>query len=358
MSSPIDDFGLNFEQTRILYSFQYFLVQEDIEKETEFVKKRLKRRWLHLWRESIEKFLATLDGNNLDESSYSLFTDYSLLEQAVLEVQRAIHKRRALYSITLELVLFTAYAPFGTEEDEEFSKLKLSEQFKPQYIQKLTSFARTIGVESEFTTTVKSKYEEFSNEITGSNSNPFNMLLGALMGGVVVAAVAAAIAIPVIVPLLAPIIAPGLSGAAAISAVLAALGGGAIAAGGFGMAGGMAVIVGGGAIIGAGTGTTISSFFAESPSLAVHEAAKFLVAFKYIILAQKDVDKGEIAQTAQEIIRQQREYINELEKQIDEMQINGDNPEQVNRLQKVIIYLRKALEISTAMVRKFLSNND
>jgi len=46
MSSPMDDFGLNFEQTRILYSFEYFLVQKDIDKETDFITRQLKCRWL------------------------------------------------------------------------------------------------------------------------------------------------------------------------------------------------------------------------------------------------------------------------------------------------------------------------
>lgn len=62
----MDEFGLNFEQTRILYSFQYFLVEADIDEETEFVQKQFKRRWLNLWKESVENFLETLN-NNLEE---------------------------------------------------------------------------------------------------------------------------------------------------------------------------------------------------------------------------------------------------------------------------------------------------
>jgi hypothetical protein len=354
MSSPIDDFGLNFEQTKILYSFQYFLVKEDIEKETDFVQKERKRRWLRLWRESIENFLTTLENNNLEQSNYSLFTDYSLLESAVQQMRQGIEKKRALYSILLELSLFTAYAPFGTEQDQQFKELKLSEQFRPKIIETLKFFAGDIGVEGEFVVRVKSNYQKWSNEITGSNSNPLSILLGGLIGGAVIAAVAAAIAIPILVPLLAPILAPGLSGAAAISSVLAALGGGAVAAGGFGMAGGMAAIVGGGAILGTGAGAGISSLFAQSPSLAVREAAKFLVTFNYIILAQQDVPKEEVALTAKKIIKGQRNMINELEEKISEMQMQNDNNhEQINNLKKVVQYFRRALEISQNLLKEF-----
>ncbi|MHC5728718.1 MAG: hypothetical protein ACYTXY_32300, partial [Nostoc sp.] len=246
MTSAMEEFGLNFEQTKILYSFMYFLVQEDIDRETEFVKKQLKRRYLNNWSKSVENFLEPLASNDLQKNNMFLYTDYSLLEEGFKIMKWSLNKRRPLYSIVLELSLFSLYAPFGTEEDEQFKNLKLSETFRPIFIEKVVFFANELGVEREHVTRFKSNYQRWSNEITGSN--PFNFLLGGLIGGAVVAAVAAAIAIPVLVPLLAPILAPGLSGAAAISAVLAALGGGAIAANGFGMAGGMTVIVGGGAI--------------------------------------------------------------------------------------------------------------
>ncbi|BDI18283.1 hypothetical protein ANSO36C_40850 [Nostoc cf. commune SO-36] len=356
MTSPMEEFGLNFEQTKILYSFQYFLVQQDIDRETEFVKKQLKLRYLNKWSKSVENFLGTLASNDLQKNNSFLYTDYSLFEEAFKIMKWSLDKRRPLYTIVLELSLFNLYAPFGTEEDEQFKKLKLSETFRPIIIETLVFFANELGVEKEHVTRFKSNYQKWNNEITGSN--PLNFLLGGLIAGVAVAAVAAAIAIPILVPLLAPILAPGLSGAAAISAVLAALGGGAIAAGGFGMAGGMAVIVGGGAILGTGAGTGISSLFAQSPNLAVREAAKFLVTFNDIILVQEDVIKQEIALNARNIIKGQRNAINEPEEQILEMQMaTNNNQEQISNLQKVVKYLRKALEISQSLLKSFLCKN-
>ncbi|MFQ4143451.1 hypothetical protein [Chlorogloeopsis sp. ULAP02] len=117
----------------------------------------------------------------------------------------------------------------------------------------------------------------------------------------------------------------------------------------------MAVIVGGGAIIGTGAGTGIGLLFAQSPDLAVREAAKFVVTFNDIVLQQKDVDKQEIAQSAREIIKRLRNTINDLEEQILEMQMKRDsNSEQINNLQKVVKYFRKALEICQKLLKEFL----
>lgn len=356
MTSPMEEFGLNFEQTKILCSFQYFLIQQDVDTEADLLTKQLKLRYLNHWIKSIEKFLSSIASNGLEKKNTSLYTDYSSFEEVFKRMKWSINKKRPLYSIVLELSLFNLYAPFGTEEDEQFKKLKISERFSSIILERLMFFAHELGVEKEYVIRFQSNHQKWTNEIIGSS--PLNFLLGGLIGGAVVAAVAAAIAIPVLVPLLAPILAPGLSGAAAISAVLAALGGGAIAAGGFGMAGGMTVIVGGGAILGTGAGTGISSLFAQSPNLAVREAAKFLVTFNDIILVQEDVIKQQIALNARNIIKAQRNKINEIEEQILEMQMARVNTqEQINNLQQVVKYFRKALEISQKLLKSFLDKN-
>ncbi|WP_216828596.1 hypothetical protein [Alkalihalobacterium elongatum] len=61
----------------------------------------------------------------------------------------------------------------------------------------------------------------------------------------------------------------GLAGAAATSAGLAAIGGGAIAAGGLGMAGGMQILIGGGALLGAVGGGSIANFIGKLPKDAI-----------------------------------------------------------------------------------------
>ncbi|WP_335092164.1 hypothetical protein [Nostoc sp.] len=356
MTSPMEEFGLTFEQTKILYSFQYFLIQQDVDRETDFLTKQLKRRYLNHWVKSVENFLESIATNSLETNHRYLYTDYCSFEEVFKRMKWSLNKKRPLYSIILELSLFSLYTPFGTQEDEQFKKLKISETSRPIILERVIFFANELGVEREYVTRFKFNHQKWSNEIIGSN--PLNFLLGGLIGGAVVAVVAAAIAIPVLVPLLAPILAPGLSGAAAISAVLAALGGGAMAAGGFGMAGGMTVIVGGGAILGTGAGTGISSLFAQSPNLAVREAAKFLVTFNDIILVQEDIIKQQIALNARNIIKAQRNKINEIEEQILEMQMAKVNTqEEIDNLQQVIKYFRKALEISQKLLKTFLDKN-
>ncbi|MFM6137227.1 MAG: hypothetical protein ACKPCP_24280, partial [Sphaerospermopsis kisseleviana] len=130
-----------------------------------------------------------------------------------------------------------------------------------------------------------------------------------------------------------------LSGAAAVSAVLAALGGGAIAAGGLGMAGGFAVLVGGGAILGAGAGVGVGALFAQSPDAALTQAAKLEVVMKEIVLIQKDI------RLAQEIIKEQRQAIRSLEDERDDLIVNKEqNKQKIENLEKAIEYLKNALK--------------
>ncbi len=358
MSSPMDEFGLSFHQTRILFSLQYFLGTEDIDYEIDSQAKGIKRQWLTKWKESVEDLLKTQLQNNASQDTHSLFVDLFEIKREIESEKRSLTKKRPLYSILMEVALFRLYCPLGVKEDDKYIKVKLADTYRQRIVGRLESIAEWLSVEKEYVKHFKTSYEQRSNEISGSQSNPFNFLLGGLIGASVLAVVAAAIAVPVIVPLLAPLLAPGLFGAAAISAVLAALGGGAIAAGGLGMAGGFAVIVGGGAILGAGAGTGIGALFAQSPDSAVREVAKFVVSFEKVILTQRDVAKQEIAQSAKEITKQLINTIHSFEDRILEMQIAPEkNQNEINNLQKVNGYFRKALEICKNLLEEFLRRN-
>lgn len=85
----------------------------------------------------------------------------------------------------------------------------------------------------------------------------------------------------------------GLSGAAATSAGLAALGGGSIAAGGFGVAGGAALLTGLGAITGAGAGAAGSRLTGWSAGKVVVDAVKLDVVTRLVVLdAEGDDEKA------------------------------------------------------------------
>ncbi|GAB1544818.1 hypothetical protein NUACC21_74940 [Scytonema sp. NUACC21] len=295
------EFGLTLEQTRIMFSYQYHLVLADIEYEVNSATKSLKKQWLAKWKESTELFIkGQVNQDKNSHFDFHLITDFELLKKLVVPIKDNKGNQLTLYLIILEVILFKPYYTLGNASDEQFKNLKITDEEK--LTSKLKVLARTLDISPDIVTRFKSNYNEAVNGIKGG-LNPW--LVGVF--GAIVLAVAAAFFTPAIAALLAPILAPGLSGAAAVSAVLAALGGGAIAAGGLGMAGGFAVIVAGGAILGAGAGAGVGALFAQSPDSALTQAAKLEVVMKEIVHIQKDI------RLAQEIIKEQRQAIRSLE---------------------------------------------
>ncbi|MBE9249918.1 hypothetical protein IQ226_12235 [Dolichospermum sp. LEGE 00240] len=327
------EFGLTLEQTRIMFSYQYNLVLADIEYESNFETKSLKRQWLSQWKESTELFLkGQINQENHSNSSSNLITDFELLKKLVTEIKKDAENKLTLYIMFLEVVIFKPYYNLGNTNDDKYKNLKISDEYK--LINKLQVFARSLDLDSDVVRRFKSNYNEAIKGIKGG-LNPW--LVGVL--GAVALAITAAFFTPVIAGLLAPILAPGLSGAAAVSAVLAALGGGAIAAGGLGMAGGFAVIVGGGAILGAGAGVGVGALFAQSPDSALTQAAKLEVVMKEIVLIQKDI------RLAQEVIKEQRQAIRSLEDERHDLILNKEqNKQKIENLEKAIEYLKNALK--------------
>jgi tetratricopeptide (TPR) repeat protein len=327
------EFGLTLEQTRIMFSYQYHLVLADIEYENNYEIKSRKRQWLSQWKDSTELFLKGQVNDKEDINFYfNLITDFKLLKEIIIPLKNDAGNKLTLYLIVLEVVLFQPYYLLGNINDEKFNNLKISDEEK--LIGKLKLLARTLDIYPDVIIRFKSNYNEAVKGIKGG-LNPW--LVGIF--GAVFLAVASAFFTPAIAALLAPILAPGLSGAAAVSAVLAALGGGAIAAGGFGMAGGFAVIVAGGAVLGAGAATSVGALFAQSPDSALTQAAKLEVVMKEIVLIQKDI------RFAQEIIKEQRQAIRSLEDQRDDLVFNKEqNKQKIENLEKAIEYLKTALK--------------
>lgn len=331
------EFGLTPEETRIMFSYQYHLVLADIEYETNIEKRQLKGNWLSKWRESTEVFLKSqITKDSHTAASFHLLINFDLLKNFVKEIKCQGDNKFTCYLILLEVTLFTPYYLLGDSSDDKFKDLKIADEEK--LTKKVEFFATTLAIDSKLVRRFKSNYKQAIEGIKGG-INPW--LVGVV--GAVVLAVVAAFATPLIAGLLAPILAPGLSGAAAISAVLAALGGGAITVGGFGMAGGFAVIVAGGSILGASAGVGIGSLFAQSPDTALTQAAKLEVVMKEIVCIQKDI------RLAQEILKEQRQAIRSLEDKLDELHMNKEkNQKGIENLKKAIEYLKKALERNQA----------
>lgn len=339
------EFGLTPEETRIMFSYQYHLVQADIDSGSNYEKNALKREWLRKWKASTELFLnSQITPSNSPKSSFDIITDFELLTNLVKSSLITPGNQLTRYLILVEVTLFQPYYPLGDGGDKAFKNLKITDE--ERLTRKLRSFALTLDIDPNCVNRFKSNYKEAIKGIKGG-INPW--LVGTV--GAVALGVAAVFATPLIVGLLAPILAPGLYGAAAVSAVLAALGGGAIAAGGFGMAGGMAVIVAGGSILGAGAGVGVGALFGQSPDAALTQAAKLEVVMREILFMQKDSRKAQEIIKPQEIIKQLRLGIRSLEDQRDELLLNREkNQKEIENLTKAIEYLKKALERLQALM--------
>lgn len=262
----MENFSLTLEQTKIMYSLEYHLVLADIDCESNYTKKQLKKEWLSKWKDSIEGFHK----KQAEQSSipFSLLITFSVLEKEIEKLRSQANNSFDGRKILLEVSLFNPYYKLGVSNDEKYKDLKIADN--ERLTQKLKSFARKLGLPSDC---IKRFQENYKKAVDGISGRFIKTLLGGLIGTAILA-VAAAFFTPAIAMFLAPILAPGLSGAAAVSAVLAVLGGGAIAVGGLGMAGGFAVLVAGGAILGGSAGATVGSLFAQSPDLALTQAAK------------------------------------------------------------------------------------
>ncbi|NPV89945.1 MAG: hypothetical protein HPY50_04115 [Firmicutes bacterium] len=327
MSNIIDMFGLDYEQSRLLFSMQYYLVTKDVEREKDTSVKTKKIQWHNAFRKNIENMLEINEAREFaGDNDFNLWNEY-VLEGAANRIRKAAPTRTPMFLILLELVTFIPYYPLGESNDDQYKKLKVVSEDKQK--QDTEILARFLNIEPTYVSKFLLAYK---NAIKGIGGNEYKWIV--LVAVIVFAAVAAFLA-PTIAPLFA---AKGLAGAAAISAGLAALGGGAIAAGGFGMAGGLAVIVGGGALLGGATGAAIRGFIAMSPDFSLSQAAKIEVVLKEIILAQQDTIK------AQELIMEQRKVIYLLEDDIFKLKLQkAKNQDEIKKLKKSIGFLKKAL---------------
>ncbi len=336
----MDGFSLDLEETRVMYSLEYHLVLADIDSENDFGIRSLKQKWLQQWKESIENFLEQQISQTSDSTAeYSLITELSILDKK-LEVVRTKLKIKRI-AILLQVILFKLYYPLGKDEDNTFKDLKVAN--KDDSLFHLKSYAQKLSLSTSCVERFKKNYREAKDQLKGGSNNFWGAFIGA-----VIFAIAAAFFTPAIAMLLAPLIVPGLSGAAAVSAVLAFLGGGAIAIGGLGMAGGFTALVAGGAILGVSAGATVGLLFTQSSHLALEQAAELVVIFKEIVFVERD------KMLAKEILKQQRQAISSIEERLDELLTNSNTEQkEIENLKKSISYINKALEINRGFLEKY-----
>lgn len=323
---PLDSlercFTMNKIETRILYSLELQMIEEDIQRTKDNKEQLLKNKWKEKWIEVTEQ---SLQQNKVFEKdplkTYAAINTYASNQENLLW----------LYNIAVELSMFKPY--FKLEEKDK--KLKLS---YTKYVEKVFCSSQNYISYKEIQKIQKS-YKDYYNYLENNTLKA----VGVAGGAIAVAAATGGLAL-VFAPQIAVAIFggafPTLHGAALVSASLAAAGGGSLAAGGFGMAGGAVLIAGGGAVLGLGTsGTALSLMMA--PKFVQNDYAKLLAKCDCVLLKRFDMEDEVVA------LQQKLESdLNEYKLQLKVLE-GLDNPNEeckqnIKALKKSIIYTERA----------------
>lgn len=272
---PLDSlercFTMNKIETRIFYSLELQMIEEDIQRTKDNKEQLLKNKWKEKWIEVTEQ---SLQQNKVFEKdplkTYAAINTYASNQENLLW----------LYNIAVELSMFKPY--FKLEEKDK--KLKLS---YTKYVEEVFCKSQQYISYKEIQKIQKS-YKDYYNYLENNTLKA----IGVAGGAIAVAAATGGLAL-VFAPQIAVAIFggafPTLHGAALVSASLAAAGGGSLAAGGFGMAGGAVLIAGGGAVLGLGTsGTALSLMMA--PKFVQNDYAKLLAKCDCVLLKRLDME--------------------------------------------------------------------
>lgn len=314
-------FTMNKIETRILYSLQLQMIEEDIQRTKENKEQQLKDEWKKKWIEVTEQ---SLQQNKVFETdplkTYAAINTYASSQENLLW----------LYNIAIELSMFKPY--FKLEEKSK--KLKLS---YTKYVEEVFCSSQNYISYKEIQKIQKS-YKDYYNYLENNTLK----VVGVAGGAIAVAAATGGLAF-----VFAPQIAvamfggafPTLHGAALVSASLAAAGGGSLAAGGFGMAGGAVLIAGGGAVLGLGTsGTALSLMMA--PKFVQNDYAKLLAKCDCVLLKQLDM-KDEVVALQHKIQSDLDEYKLRL-KVLEGLENPSDECKQnIKALKKSIAYTER-----------------
>lgn len=314
-------FTMNKIETRILYSLQLQMIEEDIQRTKENKEQQLKDEWKKKWIEVTEQ---SLQQNKVFESdplkTYAAINTYASSQENLLW----------LYNIAIELSMFKPY--FKLEEKSK--KLKLS---YVKYVEEVFCSSQNYISYKEIQKIQKS-YKDYYNYLENNTLKVVGVAGGALAVAAATGGLAFVFAPQIAVAMFGGAF-PTLHGAALVSASLAAAGGGSLAAGGFGMAGGAVLIAGGGAVLGLGTsGTALSLMMA--PKFVQNDYAKLLAKCDCVLLKQLDM-KDEVVALQHKIQSDLDEYKLRL-KVLEGLENPNDECKQnIKALKKSIAYTER-----------------
>lgn len=333
-------FGLTEKQTKILFSIEKLLVQNDIIYSKN--NKRLKQKWLSEWSASINDCLTTASYNEP-----SNFMTREEILSAIAQDNSTDINDTWYYLIMLEATLFIPYYALNKNknDDKQYAKLKYEKQTDT-----IKDMVRASAIMDEiYIDRFKKTYSKSVSKLTGKGTK---IALAIIAGAAIVAATAGAFSGPIAVALFGSQFA-GLYGAALTSACLAMAGGGAIAAGGAGMAGGVLTIVGGGALLGLATGGVgvgaAALVVVSAPELALTQAAKLEVVLKEIILnAQKDI------MCAQKVLGNYKNQIANLHSELAKIRLDcGEDKTTITNMKQSLEFMEKAYKDSNVFLTSY-----
>lgn len=314
-------FTMNKIETRILYSLELQMIDEDIQRTKDNKEQLLKNEWKKKWIEVTEQSLQ----------QNKVFEKDPLKTYAALETYAASQDNLLwLYNIAVELSMFKPYFKF----EEKEKKMKLS---YTKYVEEVFCKSQQY-ISYKAIQKIQKSYKDYYNYLENNTLKA----VGVAGGAIAVAAATGGLAF-VFAPQIAVAIFggafPTLHGAALVSASLAAAGGGSLAAGGFGMAGGAVLIAGGGAVLELGTsGTALSLMMA--PKFVQNDYAKLLAKCDCVLLKQLDM-KDEVVALQHKIQSDLDEYKLRL-KVLEGLENPNDECKQnIKALKKSIVYTER-----------------
>ncbi len=318
---------LNKIQTKILYSLQLHLVNEDIQDTKSNEEQKLKNEWKEEWIKVTE---SSINQKKIFEEDPKK-TYQALITYASNDPNNLFW----LYNIVLELSIFKPYYSINLDNPNKYKKLKPTQNdYLKKYFCQLQDF-----ISYKETQDIKKAYFKYCDYL----DNKVGKLIGGGAGAVAVAVIGGGIAFafaPQIAVLLFGGAFPALHGAALINAALAAAGGGAVAAGGLGMAGGALVIAGGGAVIGLGASSTALGLLA-SPSFVQNDYAKLLTKCDEIFIKKANLFDEVIA-----IQHKLENDLNDYKLQLEMLESLDNKTKEckltIKGLQKSIVYSERA----------------
>lgn len=333
MKDKFSVFGLTAEQSEVLFALQRKLTSNDVLVEGQknhFIgsnKKEQKQLWLDTWDRSIEDYIKTYGGKS-SQTKLSYYDLSAKIKQLDQNAQNKVWK----YMVFLECVLYSPYYPLSDNKEayKPFKGLSIDKKGRKETLEKI---ADTLQIDKKYIKIFEDAHSSAVKKLSGYWTK---IAMGAGIGIIVFLIAIVTFQYEII----AYFAAEGLSGAAAISAGLAALGGGAVGSG-FGMAGGIAVLVGGGSLLGASAGTAVGVSIASLGSNAVlSEAAKLQVVLKEIVLAiQKDT------MYFQQILLDINKEISLLKEEIIKLKTDSaNNKKKIKNLEESIEILEKLVK--------------